>query len=170
MICPECGKRPATVHVTKIVNNQRTEMHLCQQCAQEKGELDFMIEPKFSIQDLLTGMLGYEGGWEPTRVGPEPNRCKLCGLSYREFARTGRLGCGECYRQFGNRLEPLLRRIHGSTYHSGKVPKRAGGTARLKREIEKLRAELQQHVDREEFEQAARLRDRIRKLEVQLNG
>ena len=39
MICEVCRKNAATVHVTKVVNNVRTELHLCQQCARERGEL-----------------------------------------------------------------------------------------------------------------------------------
>jgi len=168
--CDQCGREPATVHVTRVVNGEKTEMHLCATCAAEHGEFEFMVEPKFSIQNLLAGLLNYEGGIQ-SAVGPAPARslhCEDCDLSYQDFARTGRLGCGACYRHFSQQLEPLLRRIHGSSVHAGKVPERAGKEVRLRREVKRLKEQLAQCVAQEDFEQAARLRDRIRDIERDL--
>lgn len=39
MQCQECGKRPATLHFTKIVNGEKTEFRICESCAREKGEI-----------------------------------------------------------------------------------------------------------------------------------
>ncbi len=77
----------------------------------------------------------------------------------------GRFGCSNCYKQFGSRLDPILKRVHGNTVHVGKIPKRTGGQIQLKREIEELRRNLHELIDREEFENAAQIRDRIRELE-----
>lgn len=171
MLCQECGKKPATVHYTKIVNNQKTEYHMCEQCAREKGELDlsFGFDPGFSIHNLLAGLLDMDvpGG---TLQSPSSQiaKCPTCGLSYSEFSRSGRLGCSDCYDAFTGQLEPLLRRIQGSTSHTGKVPERTGGIVKLDQEVRKLTQELQAAVDAEEFEQAASLRDRIREIKRQL--
>jgi protein arginine kinase activator len=91
--------------------------------------------------------------------------CRECGLTYEQFHQTGRLGCPDCYHYLAPRLDPLIRRIQGSSYHRGKVPRRGGGNLRVRREIESLRAQLQQLVAQEEFEKAAQIRDRIRNLE-----
>ncbi len=169
MLCQECNKRPATVHLTKIINNEKETFHLCEQCAREKGEFDFTAPAPFSIHSLLTGLLNME----LPQAGQGPGcqvkmQCEGCGLTYAQFGQIGRFGCSSCYRAFKERLAPLLRRIHGSTQHAGKVPQRAGGSIRLRREIEVLRSRLQSCVDREEFEEAAALRDEIRQLEASL--
>ena len=80
------------------------------------------------------------------------------------------IGCSDCYKTFALALEPLLRRIHGSSTHIGKIPNRAGGTLSLKQEILNLRKQITKYVEAEEYEQAAVLRDRIKVLENQLHA
>jgi protein arginine kinase activator len=168
MLCQRCGQKEATVHLTKIVNGEKTELFLCEDCAKETGQLPFNEYDPFSFQNLLKGILNPElssvsgSGMEST--------CSRCGLDYKEFSQEGLFGCPECYNAFADRLDPLLKRIHGSNHHNGKVPKRRGGTLRVRREIEELRVRLQKEVDRENFEKAAELRDQIHELEAQLGG
>lgn len=166
MLCQECNKRKATVHLTKIINNNKTEVHLCQQCASEKGELDFAFEPKFSIHHLFAGLLDLDG-FGPTVGIPVTTKmqCENCGLTYAQFSQIGRLGCSDCYETFKDKLNVLLRRIHGRTQHTGKVPCRSGSVIKFKKEIKELRSELQKKINSEEFEKAAKIRDRIRDLE-----
>ncbi len=167
MYCEECQKRPATVHFTQIVNNKKTELHLCEECARHHQEFPFSFnfEPNFSIHKFLAGLL--DG--VPVEVpAVETPQCPNCGLTYGQFGQIGRFGCSECYRAFGRGLEPLIRRVQGNDRHTGKVPRRAGGKLSFKREIEKLRAELQEAVRQEAYERAAELRDRIRRLEQEL--
>ena len=96
--------------------------------------------------------------------------CPNCGMSYRDFQQTGKIGCSVCYATFRRQLEPLLRRIHGSSTHSGKIPHRTGGTLETKHTIEKLRRTLKECVAQEEYEKAAELRDKIRLLEKELDA
>ncbi|MDI3533739.1 MAG: protein arginine kinase activator [Thermosediminibacterales bacterium] len=169
MLCTNCKKRPATVHYTKIVNGEKTEMHLCQVCAKEISDFQFNFEPNFSIHNLLAGLLNSMA--EPT-VGIDYQRnehCPSCGMSFNEFSQIGRFGCNECYSAFEGRIEPILKRIHGSSVHTGKVPRRAGGELKVKREIDLLKAELDRVVKLEEYEKAAEIRDKIRELEKQLD-
>lgn len=169
MLCEECKSRPASVHVTKIVNNQKVQQYLCQECARAKWEdLGFFMQPHLSVQSLLSGLLsGAEGSQVGSSAGSQ-RRCNNCGLPFSEFARTGFLGCGECYTQFADELRPIYKRIHGDTEHRGKVPVRAGGRARVTRKMDALRRELQECVSREDYERAAELRDRIRALQEEL--
>lgn len=163
MICNECGKRPATVHITKIENGKKTNMHLCEQCALAKGALS--MNTGFSINDLLAGMLN-TGTPLPIKVDFMDNpSCPVCGMKYSRFRETGRFGCGSCYKSFGDRLTPLFRRIHGNINHTGKIPQRTGGRLKIMREMESLKAELANAVKREEYEKAAEIRDKIRALE-----
>ncbi|WP_127532467.1 UvrB/UvrC motif-containing protein [Paenibacillus kobensis] len=168
MNCQECGKRPATLHFTKIVNGDKNEYHICESCARDKGEGIPGSANGFSIHSLLSGLLDFE------RVGQgakqDTLRCEDCGLTYAQFSKIGRFGCSSCYRNFENKLDPLFKRVHGNTVHVGKIPKRSGGIIQSRREIERLRRELHVRIDNEEFEAAAQIRDRIRELERKAEG
>ncbi|MGI6574281.1 MAG: UvrB/UvrC motif-containing protein [bacterium] len=166
MLCEECKRRTATVLIRKTINNKTTELHLCEQCAREKGELNFISGTDFSLQKLFASLLDSDPGLaELDFRHSQEVKCPQCGLTYQDFRKTGRLGCGRCYDTFRSRLEPLLRRIHGQTQHKGKVPHRIGGNLKVKQELQSLKEALNEAVKREEFEKAAVLRDQIRDLE-----
>jgi protein arginine kinase activator len=168
MLCDDCQERPASVHITKINNNQKTEKHLCEACAEKAGELTFATDANFVFQDFLKGMMG----GSPAGLPQQRNEaaCPNCGLTYSDFGRSGKIGCGECYTAYGDRLEPLLRRIHGTGSHTGKVPRRGGGKLALRQRLRQLKSDLERHVSNEEYEQAAKVRDEIKALEGQING
>lgn len=161
MLCQICGKSEATVEFTEIINDEVKQLHLCDQCAKEKG---IEMEQNFSIADLLAGMsdLGIKSRDDDVSI-----KCKKCGMSFEDFQRVGRFGCGDCYIAFRKNLLPLLKRIHGSTRHIGKSPKEVDDTDGKKKisVAQDLRQRLQRAIDSEEFEEAARLRDRIREIE-----
>lgn len=165
MLCDECRERPATVHLTRITNGNKQESHLCEYCAQKKGEMSFVVDPGFSINEILKGLLNHEIPTVPARQDVKDDPCPNCGLSYGEFARVGRLGCDVCYSHFEKRLDPLLKRIHAAGTHSGKVPQKAGTHVLLRREIERLREDLKRAVQEEQYEMAAQIRDHIREIE-----
>jgi len=172
MFCQECGKKLATLHFTKIVNGEKTEFHFCESCAREKGEVIPGSPNSFSIHSLLSGILDFDtlGNKSLSNLKPQESlRCDTCGMSYTQFSKIGRFGCSDCYDAFADRLDPLLKRIHGGTVHSGKIPKRSGGRIQCKRQIEELRTELHRNIENEEFELAAQLRDQIRELERKMN-
>jgi len=166
MLCQECGERQATLHFTKIVNGEKTEFHICESCAREKGEGIPGTPGGFSIHSLLSGLLDFEKSGA-TGLGPKPQtiRCDECGLTYAQFSKIGRFGCSSCYKHFAARLDPLFKRVHGNTVHVGKIPKRSGGQIQCRRELDELKKEMQRRIEQEEFEQAANIRDRIRELE-----
>lgn len=169
MLCEECGKRPATVHISKVINGVKSERHLCHECAQAQGQLSFMVEPTVTFHNLLAGLFEPGKGLKTAQAVKAPSRCPNCGLTFADFRRLGHLGCDGCYDTFHAELEHLVKRIHGSTVHTGKVPVGRRNSAVYKqRELEKMRAALQQAVAKEEYEKAAELRDAIRRLEREL--
>lgn len=177
MQCENCGQRPATIHQTIVINGQKRESFLCEVCAQEKaqagmGQGNFSF-PNLSIQDLLAGFLGQLGtapmGAPAAKPKAEP-RCENCGMTYSQFAESGRLGCAQCYDYLEPHLVPLIKRIHGTAVHTGKAPKRTGGIVRKKRELSSLRQQLQAAVTQENYEEAARLRDAIKTLDGQIQA
>lgn len=170
MLCQECKKRTATVHFTKIVNGEKMELKLCEVCAKERGELDFSYGDHFSFHKLLSGLLDFDEFGVLGGKTKDPITCKGCGLTEESFVNNGRMGCSRCYDVFGFKLNSLLKRIHGSTNHVGKVPIRVGGKIRLKKQIQSLRDKLNICIAKEDFEQAAVLRDKIKELEKRQKG
>jgi len=170
MLCEECGIRPANVHITKIVNNKKTELNLCEKCAsQYQQTFGSYFEPNFSLNKFLANLLNYDKSFEQSAHSLQTlKKCPQCGQLYSQFVQSGKLGCEKCYETFGEYLEPLLKRIHGSQIHKGKYPKRTGGLIKLKRELERLKIQLNELVAKEEFEKAAKVRDQIRMLEKNL--
>lgn len=169
MICQRCQERPATIHLTKVINYEKTELHLCEVCAKTAGgELGITIEPNFTFQNLIAGLLEGELNLyqHPSNV-PEIY-CQSCGLTLSDFRNHGLLGCGDCYKYFQNNLEPLFKRVHGGVSHTGKVPRRTGGKVRVKKEIDQLKIDLQLAINNEEYEKAAVIRDEIRRLQHEL--
>ncbi|MGL5512636.1 MAG: hypothetical protein ACRDBM_05270 [Sporomusa sp.] len=171
MICDDCQKETACVHVTKIIDQQKIERHLCEQCAQKSGEIIGkgiinLFGSKLSVHDFLKEMFNYSA-LDTARKSLEPV-CADCGLSYSEFSLSGKLGCSGCYQTFSGQLEPLIKRIHGTAAHNGKKPKRSGIRFGVEQRLKLLRHELEQRVSREEYEIAAPLRDEIKDLEKRL--
>ncbi|NQS99589.1 MAG: UvrB/UvrC motif-containing protein [Candidatus Omnitrophica bacterium] len=164
MLCDVCHKIEATVHLTEIIDNQITELHLCEECARHKGA---QMEQHFGLSDLLAGLADFGQQFEV--AGKTGAKCPNCGLAYEDFRRLGRLGCSECYQVFKDSLGVLLKRIHGSTQHLGRAPEKTVPRAAVVKKasaVDLLRVKLQRAIEMEEFEDAAKLRDKIRTLEA----
>ncbi|MHC0039236.1 hypothetical protein [Pseudoneobacillus sp. C159] len=175
MICQECNQRPATLHFTKIMNGEKTEIHLCEKCAHEKGEMFMMNGTSgFPIHNLLAGLLNVEHEFiKPKQDAFGQNeilQCQQCHMTFPQFVKVGRFGCSNCYQAFNSQLKPVFRRLHsGNWSHNGKIPKKVGGNIRLRKELETKKMRLKELISREEFESAAIIRDEIRSMERLLN-
>lgn len=171
MVCQECNQRPAALHFTKIINGEKKEIHICDKCAQEKGDLFMQSGANgFSINNLLAGLLNIEPFLQQKKTSTFPHveelKCKNCHLTFKEFVHVGKFGCATCYEAFKDSLDPILKRVHGgNTAHVGKIPERLGESIHLRKQIKDLKSELKALIDQEEFEQAALVRDQIRLLE-----
>lgn len=160
MLCDICGKKEASVHLTEIINDQMTKLNLCEDCAREKGA---EMEEHFGLSELLAGLTDMGTAMEPEVA--ITTKCPNCGLTYQNFRKIGRLGCGECYDAFKKELAPLLKRIHGADRHIGKVPLKSGKSIKDTRTLQDLKIQLEKAIQMEEFEEAAKLRDKIKDLE-----
>jgi len=163
MKCDNCNKS-ATVHLTEIKAGKKLEKHLCEQCAaQNEG---FPVKPHTPINELLTNFVLAHSG---AQKEPAVEGCAQCGITWAEFRQSGLLGCEHDYLAFEKDLTPLLQRAHeGATHHVGKVPSRgvqAGTPVKRTVDLNKLRKELARAVEAEDYEKAAKLRDKIRQAE-----
>jgi protein arginine kinase activator len=154
-LCQYCGKREAKIHFTEIREGKKTEMHICEQCANEKNM-------SAAFPGLLSQLVKGGGPHTPRESEAVPASCPSCGLAYAEFKAKGRLGCPRCYAAFGPVLIPLLEKVHGSAQHRGKTPERVKGAQASRREMAEIEEQLAQAVANEEYEKAAMLRDKIR--------
>lgn len=164
MQCERCGKNPAVIHLTQIVNNDTSTRHLCDSCAAEMG-----LDAGGSSETApLTDFLAQMGKGLPAGPASAAGTCEFCGLTMNDFKRTGRLGCPHCYAQFDQHLRGLLRKLHGGTQHMGKVylPPDPRETDRAAR-VASLRRSLVRAVESEDFERAAVLRDQIRRADAE---
>jgi protein arginine kinase activator len=166
--CDACGEAEAVVRLTQIENNQMSTHHLCEKCAAAKG----VESPEEPAHFPLSGFLAQMGAEEDASVATDrETQCGFCGLTFADFKETGRLGCPHCYTTFDAYLRSLLRRVHGSTQHVGKVYLPPDPTATdVERRLEGLKRKLERAVESEDFERAASLRDEIRALEPSGSG
>ena len=160
MLCELCKQSPATVHLTEIVNEQMTELHLCEVCANQKGT---QVESHFGLADLLSGLTDFGKTEEAEEIPAKA--CPNCAMTFDDFRKLGRVGCATCYDTFKRSLGSLLKRIHGSPIHLGKSPVRLVKSAKIRTELAGLKHRLEHAIRLEAFEDAAKLRDQIRRME-----
>ena len=152
--CQQCSDH-ATLHITEVDGTDFREVHLCYKCAQNYLQSEEDHVPKEEVTSK-----------EPEDEGPSSKKkCSICGITFQDFRKTGRLGCPADYDVFRDELRPLLENIHHGLKHIGKIPKRLPADTRTNNLILQFRQELQQAVAVEDYEKAAELRDKIDNLE-----
>lgn len=165
MLCDNCKERDAIINLTQVEHDSKVTLHLCEQCAQQKGVETGGAILKSPLGNFL-GALGKGAALVPAAA--DGVRCPACGSTLRDFRDSGRLGCDQCYVSFDAHLRDLLRRLHGSSQHVGERYETAGesgGESDPRGRLLELKAQLRRAVEGENFELAAELRDRIRVLE-----
>lgn len=189
MLCQNCGKNEVNFRYTQIVNGVKKEMALCDKCAKELGleGLDFSMPINFSsfFSDFFNE---YTEGLLPSFAQTKELKCGNCGMTFDDFANTGEFGCGSCYITFADRISPVLKKLHGSSQHIGREYKdsideleynkskfesankksnKEANKEKSKEEsrIEKLQNDLKKAIKDERYEDAAKIRDEIKKLD-----
>ncbi len=170
MKCEKCGSREAEVHIRHQKGKDIADFHLCRQCAEIMAKEGIIPDISFDIpiDSFLWGLFPAHGIPATGHAGDEAVRaevtCSRCGLDSGYFRKAGKYGCPECFSVFRDYLGPLLRKIHGSEIHRGVRPKTACIEVSCSDEIELLRKELLEAVEKEDYERAAVIRDRIREI------
>jgi protein arginine kinase activator len=182
MLCSNCGKNEATIRYTHIVNGKKKEMALCEECAKKEGidDLDFSMPIDFSS---FLGDFFEDDNIISNFALPQTQKCKKCGLTYDEFIKTGRFGCNKCYDAFSNKLDNILKNLHGSSRHIGRKPqnieieeskvennessnedRKNNVIDEKQQKINQLNSDLQLAIKEERYEDAAKIRDEIKKI------
>ena len=172
MLCEKCKKNEAKINLITVVNGEKHEIWLCENCAKDISSIPFFSSVgqniNFPFQGMLTEMLSNIDG---NKVDIDNNKikeiiCTNCGLTYDEFKKTGRLGCSDCYEEFKVVLEPRIKSLQVGVKHIGKIPNMKGEELIRRRKLKNLKEEMQQLIVAEEYERAAIVRDEIRTLEL----
>lgn len=172
MLCDKCKKNEAKIYYTEIINGEMKEQHLCEECAAEytSFQMGNIMNQELTLGNLLSTILGNYYGTTPQEAEQKENeiQCDFCGMTYSEFMRIGKFGCDKCYDSFQKVLEKSIKSIQGSDTHIGKKPKgfesKTDKIIKELSEIDKLSIRLQDAIEKEEFEEAAKIRDKIRDL------
>lgn len=168
MLCQNCKVNNATNHIHSVVNGVVSDKYLCSKCAALLQSNQFSDDSIFS---MLSSFLN--DGVEAKVKSQTAKRCECCNMSFAEISKTGRVGCGNCYKTFGKELMPTLVRIHGRSTHVGKgvqtvdviTDKAPNSQETAENKVDTLKKELQKAIETEEYERAAELRDEIRRAE-----
>ncbi len=179
MLCEKCKIREANIKYTEVINGVKNEHNLCSQCAKEMdfGHYSAIFDGEFPLGKILSTLLGVEGS-SHKEDKLQQIVCPVCKTSYQEFVENSRFGCPDCYSVFDLLIGDKMKKLQGSSAHTGKkpkfqkiaaIPKTVGGSQaepELSRDekLEVLKARLQEAVLKEEYEMAAQYRDQIKGL------
>ena len=169
MKCQKCQKQ-ATFHITDLTGDDLLALHLCPDCAKQYLNTE---EAPAQEAEMMSGVLQHQ--LKPLEQTADDLRaldskkCPICGISFYEFRQAGRLGCPHDYVFFGDELEPLLVNVHGDNQHVGKQPRRGVRDTESQTELIRLRRQMKEVVEQEDYEKASQLRDQIRKIEGEGN-
>jgi protein arginine kinase activator len=166
MVCMVCKQQEATVHLTQMLEGNIKKLDLCEACSKAKG----LDDPTgFSLADLLMGLGASQELAQAT--GNSGVCCPTCGFTQADFKKSGRLGCPDCYRTFGEGLDSLLKTMHKGTRHVGKAPGQARSADRQAEDrLKILKTQLEEAIRVENYEEAARLRDEIKAIKETPGG
>lgn len=163
MKCQHCEK-PATFHITELTEPTGPQiLHLCEEHARTYLSKD-SSSPAASVAGVLAKQLKLsQTADELAKL--DQTECPVCGITFFDFRNAGRLGCPYDYTAFEKDLIPLMVNIHDAKEHRGKRPKRMVPSVDRQAESIRLRREMEQAVDREDYERASEIRDSLRKLD-----
>lgn len=172
MLCEKCKKNEAKVNLITVINKEKHEIWLCENCAKDISNVPFLSSigqnGELPFQGMLTEILSSVGSKVNGNNTSNVNEiiCPNCGLTYDEFKKTGRLGCSDCYVAFKVVLEPRIKSLQVGVKHIGKIPHMKGQEIIRRRKLNDLKSEMQKLIVTEEYERAAVVRDEIKKLEL----
>jgi protein arginine kinase activator len=165
MLCQDCGEKEATIHLTQAIEGKKKVLDLCEACAEKRGFSNPLKNVPFPLGDFLASMVLNVQKGDPHAL--EHVKCSGCELTFTEFSKTGRFGCGMCYEAFRPQLDDLLRKIHGANRHIGGMPSGSHEKMQPMKEERELREQIREAVSRENYELAAELRDRLKAMVAQ---
>lgn len=183
MICDNCRKKEAFIHFITFGNNgELQKINLCRECVKDFSFLNDAADesrkesPLFNVLAIDLGHL-IDGSYQDEGQGQhelslnvrENKKCSNCGVSIAQVKKSGRLGCPKCYEDFMVELNPFIKIIQSGIEHKGKIPLNCNKRLKIEKKIKDLKFKLEEQIIIENFEEAAKLRDKITNLQKQLH-
>ena len=180
MLCENCKENEATIRYTQIINGDKKEMHLCEECSHKLGIDNISFNMPIDFSSFFGGLLDEEYNspeFMPLFQKVKELKCDNCNMTYDEFTHEGKFGCEECYNTFSSKIESLLKRLHGSSNYVGRKALKGNSNVISKNEekqekkteketkLEKLQSDLKKAIQEERYEDAAKIRDEIKKID-----
>ncbi len=173
MLCDFCKKNIATIHLIRVQNDEVEKLNICSECAKN---FSFLSEDDFlrDLSDILYRIFKYNPGKGPgsgarikmKKLDAGGNRaCPFCGTDLKTIKKMGMVGCAHCYSEFKGVLTPIIKDMHKELEYRGRVPQNSSRWIKLEKSINELRHRLKNEIFIENFEEAARIRDKIKQLE-----
>lgn len=177
MKCDNCGKDNANFKYTQIINGVKKEITLCDKCSKEMGidQIDFNMPISFS--SFLDDFFMDNDTFLPSFVDNNILKCDNCQMTFEEFLNQGKFGCEHCYEAFANKIDPILKNIHGGNRHIGrKINAIQNESTKIQKEetqgeeiqedatLIELNKQLKQAISDENYEEAAVIRDKIKNI------
>lgn len=160
MKCEICGTRKAVIHIQQVIGKERIDLHLCDTCALERGISSSEERIELSISSLLHGLVDLR-----KMKGTKEKACPQCGSTWELIGKRQKTGCGECYTTFNKEIQAFFKQMVEKAQHRGKLPKRLRTYKTYLVDVVRLKEGLKEAIRREDYEKAARIRDRIKELE-----
>lgn len=186
MLCQNCGEHEANVRYTQIVNGTKKEMALCQECSKKLGLTNMDFSMPINLSSFLGDFFNAEENFLPSFINTDKLICNECGMTYEDFTNTGKFGCENCYQVFSTKIDPILKNIHSGNRHVGRKAKLSDRSKKISikkdmfkkeenkpdkkdegsNQLEKLKQDLKIAIKEERYEDAAKIRDQIKKWGV----
>lgn len=167
MICDNCGKHEANIRFTQIINGKKTEMMICEECGKNMGIDNIGFEMPIDISNFLGDFEFENQDFMPFNINKQI-KCKKCNMTYEEFLNSGKFGCEECYKTFEDKIDILLKRIQGTDRYIGRTANCSENNkiqeVKVNNKIEELHIKLKQAIKEERYEDAAKIRDEIKRM------
>ena len=185
MLCENCGKKEANVRYEENINGRVRTLNLCDECSKKLGigNMDFNMPIDFSsfFGEFLEDFS--EPDFMPLLNSMKSLKCNTCGYTFDDIINNGKLGCSDCYDVFSDRLDPIIKKIQGANRHVGRIGKvidnkideklnkkeiketKTTENNKNENKLEELQEKLKEAIKDERYEDAAKLRDEIKKLE-----
>jgi len=166
MKCQKCNINKATVYLQQIIDDDKTEIHLCKSCHENNIDSDDSEFISHILDALAKEILGQISHITIKKLPAKVAQitCDVCSTTFEQLKKSGNLGCAACYKAFSQPLQGLLKETHSDIKHRGKYPKRSGTKLWQLNRIDELRTLLRKAVEDEDYEKAALFRDEIRGL------
>ncbi len=160
MKCDICHEKEAIVFIRQVSGSAVHELHLCPECARNRGFSADESKIEMSLGNLLSGLVD-----SSLNQNTKNRACTVCGHLLKDIIDKKIAGCPECYVHFNKEIINRLRSDGIEGEYTGSLPKQLAYFKSSLTDRILLQSKLEKAISEEDYEKAAVYRDRLRVLE-----